>query len=243
MIRRTAIVAACLLAGGAVIAGLYWAFLNTPESNVLMLVASAILVLLMAAVSAVVINAAVLVSVGGNLISSLRSGARRIGWALLVAIPVALLVWVILRADSWVIAHAGNINAWFIAKFGWADVTPLFRTEDYLSTWLRWVLLPVTAVAALASVLQRGSLAPRQWLRGAWHWRTLLIATLAYVVLVALPWRAAYWHPQGLPTSWVQPALAGFRLALVAIAMAIGASVMFFAAARRASQDTNHAAQ
>ena len=38
---------AWLLAGQAIVGGLYWTFLHTPESNVWMLVASLILVVLM----------------------------------------------------------------------------------------------------------------------------------------------------------------------------------------------------
>jgi len=28
-----------------------------------------------------------------------------------------------LRGDAWVTAHSGEVSAWFIARFDWADVS------------------------------------------------------------------------------------------------------------------------
>jgi hypothetical protein len=241
MIRRGALIALWLLLGAAAIGGLFWAFLNTPESNALMLALSALLLLAMVVECALVVNAAVLLANGDGFAASVAGGARRIHWFLVAAIPAALLIWAVLRGDAWVARHSGEINAWFIARFGWSDVSALFRAQEYLSVWIRWVLLPVTALAALAAMLRAGSAAPRLWLRTAWHWRPLLIATVAFVVLIALPWRAAFWRPQNLPATWVEPAFAGVRLALIAITAAIGASVMLVAASDRTPRSTGSA--
>ncbi len=241
MIRRGALIALWLLLGSAAMVGLFWAFLNTPESNALTLTLSAILVLTMVIVCGVVVNAAVLLANGVSFGASVTTGVRRIVWFLAAALPAAILIWAVLRADDWVARHSGEISAWFIARFGWSDVSALFRTQEYLSIWLRWVLLPVTALAALAAMLKVGSAASRHWLRAAWHWRPLLIATIAFVVLIALPWRAASWRPQNLPASWVEPAFAGLRLGLIAIATATGASVMLVAASGRTPRNTGSA--
>lgn len=240
MIRRTLLVASWLAAGAALVAALYWLFLNTPESNVLMLSVSALLVLLMIALAATVANVAVLIALGGPLGSSVAVGARRAGWCLVVAVPLAALIWVVLLGDAWVARHAGEISAWFIARSGWADITPLFTAQRYVSVWLRWVLLPVAALAALASFLRRDTDGRRGWLRATWCWRTLLIATLAFVVLVVLPWRAAFWRPEGLPHTWIEPTIAAAKLAVVAALMAIGFAIMVVAAARHAFQSSHH---
>jgi hypothetical protein len=244
MILRTLLIALWLAAGAAVLAGLYWLFLNTPESNVLMLTASAVLMVLMVLIAALVANVAVLLALGEALRTSIPSGARRIGWFMVAAVPVALLIWAINMGDAWVARRSGEISAWFIAQFGWADISPLFAFERYVSAWLRWVLLPVAALAALASLLRRGTDGPRRrWLAATWHWRTLLIATLAFAILVALPWQAASWQPRGLPPTWIEPTVAALRLAMVAVLIAIGYAVIVMTATRQTVQGSTHVEQ
>jgi hypothetical protein len=243
MIRRLSFVTAWLLVGSGIVAGLFWAFLNTPESNTLMLVLSAVLVVLMVVLSGLVITAAVLLGRGDALLPSIMTGARRIAWVMLIAIPVVLMTWAILRGDRWVAEKSGEISAWFIARFGWSDVSALFRAENYLSNWLRWVFLPITALTALASVLAGGSLSPRAWLRTAWHWRTLLIATLSYVVFIFLPWQAAFLRQDNLPATWVQPTLAGFRLGFIGVLMALGLAIMVITVARGTERTTANVAE
>jgi hypothetical protein len=243
IIVKTLLIALWLAIGAAVLGGLYWGFLNTPESNVFTLVLSALLVLLMIAIAAIVVNVAVLVALESPFRSSLVTGARRIAWFVIALVPVALITWAILRGDGWIAQKSGEISAWFIARFGWADVSALFAAQSYLSIWLRWVLLPVTAIALLAAFLQHGGrgAASSRWIRSAWHWRTLLIATLAFVVLIALPGRAAYWSQENLPPTWVQPTVAALRLSLVGVAFALGAAVMIFATARQSIKATANA--
>lgn len=240
MIRLTLIVALWLAAGAGLLAALYWLFLNTPESNVLMLIASALLTLLMIAGGAVVAGSAVLLALGGTLTASVAVALRRLWWPVAVAVPAALSLWLVLQVDAWVAQRAGEISAWLIARFGWADTTPLFTAERYVSTWLRWVAIPVAAVAGLAVLLGGTGERARRWIRSAIHWRTLLVATLAFAILVVLPWQAASWRIGSLPPTWVEPVAASVRLALVAALIALGYAVIVVAAARRAAQDTSH---
>jgi hypothetical protein len=67
------------------------------------------------------------------------------------------------------------------------------------------------------------------------------IATLAFIVLIALPWRATYWSQENLPPTWVQPTVAALRLSVVGVALALGAAVMIFATARQSIKATAHA--
>jgi hypothetical protein len=240
VIRRTVVVALWIGAGAALLAALFWGFINTPESNASMLAVSALLAIAIVAAAAVVVNVAVLLALGGSFNASLRSGARRIGWSLVAAAPLALLVWTVTLADAWVAQRSGEISAWFIARFGWADITPLFAAQRVLSTWLRWVFLPVAALAALSSFLTTDAAARRRWVHATWHWRTLLVATLAFGLLVVLPWRAAFWRPVGLPPTWVEPAAAGLRLALVAALIALGLAIIIVTTARQAMRGSAH---
>ena len=66
------------------------------------------------------------------------------------------------------------------------------------------------------------------WASRAPHWRTLLVATLVFVLLFALPWQLTSWRPQ-LPATWVEPAAAALRLGLVLLLGLVGAAVMIIA--------------
>ncbi|HUE89369.1 MAG TPA: hypothetical protein VMO26_25090 [Vicinamibacterales bacterium] len=126
-----------------------------------------------------------------------------------------------------------EINAWVIARFGWADITPLIQAEVWISRWIRWAVLPAATLSLLAALLTRET-RRRDWLRRAWHWRTLLAATLAFVLLFAVPWQLTGWRPQ-VPPTWIEPAVAGLRLGVVFLLGLAGAAVMIIAAAGAAS--------
>lgn len=234
MIRRVLVVALWLACGGAVIGGFYWLFLGTPESSTLMLAVSAVLLIAMGFIAAVVGNAGLLLAFGESPIASVKRATRYAYWFLLPLAVVVLGVVATRYVDGWLARASGEIGAWFIATFDWADVTFVFRAAAYLSEWLRWVFVPLAALAVLAAVLRRGGrvLTSTRWVRAAWGWRTVLIATAVYVLCFALPWLLASWRPEELPPTWVEPALAGLKLFLVGAAMAIGAAVVVVVVAR-----------
>jgi hypothetical protein len=240
VIRRTLAVVVILAAGSLIAAGLYWLFLNTPESNALMLVASLLIGSALVAVVAVTVNAAVLSAHGSPIGTALAAGSRGTGWFLVAMAPLVIGWWVIGQGDDWIAGHQGEIQAWFIARFGWADITRLLQTELWVSRWLRWAVLPMVSLSLLSALLTRSRRSG--WLRRASHWRTMLVATAVFVVLFALPWQLTRWRPE-LPPTWVEPAVAGLRLGLVFLFGLLGAAVMIIAsvgpapAARSASPD------
>lgn len=233
MTRRLAVISGCLAIGALVVGGLYWLFLNTPESSALMLAASAGLILVMVLVAGVILNAVIFKALGDGLRISLRRAPRGLLWFVLAAVVVMIGWMVVWRSDAWIAAHSGEISAWFIARFGWSDISALFRTAEWVSIWIRWMLLPVLAIAALASVLHDGARALRspRWLRRAFNWRVLPLSTLLFVVLVALPWWATTWRPD-LPPTWIEPTLAAVRLGLIAIVITIGWAMIIDRTAR-----------
>jgi hypothetical protein len=233
MIRRVLEIAAWLAATSLATFALYWAFLNTPESRALTLVLSGASIALMVIVIAVAGSATLLLALGESRGASVRHGVRGAHWFAIAAALVVIAASAIMRGDNWIARYSGEISAWFIIKFNWANVTPLFRIETYVSRWLRWVLVPAAALTAVASVLLSGTraLASTNWIRAAWRWQTLTVATAAYVFLIDLPWRLATWQPPGLPPTWVQPALAGARLLVVAIAAVLGGAIIVMATA------------
>ena len=227
-------VASVLAGGGAVGAALYWALLNTPESNALMLALSALLAMAIVAVAAITINTVVLIARDVPVRQALSAGPRGAGWFVIACTPLAAAWIAISRFDAWMVAHQGEINAWFIARYGWADITALTRAELWISRWLRWALLPTLCLSLLAALLTRDR---ASWLRRALHWRTLTVVTVAFGVLMALPWQLTAWHP-ALPATWVQPALAAVRLGVAFVLGLTGVSVLVIAAARGAALST-----
>lgn len=215
-------------------------FLNTPESNAMMLLASAGWLLAILLVAGVTLGSAILTAASAS-ISRAVWGAP---WLIVAIVPGALLWWLVQRADVWVGAHSGEVAAWFIARLGWADVSLLMRGLDYLSVWLRVVVAPLLTIALFAALLFRGRAALRQlwWIGRALRPRTLFVSTLAFALLVALPWQAAYWQIPGLPPTWVEPAAAGIRLLVIGLLITIGWAVMIAMVADRLAAQTPPAA-
>lgn len=225
MIRRVPQVTAVLLAGAIVTAALYWGLLNTPDANVAMLGVSALLFAALVAIAALSVTAAVLVANGAAPRTALAAAPRRGGWCLVAFVPLALGWYAIGRADAWIAAHLGEINAWFIARFGWADISGLLLAELWISRWLRWAMLPVMSLSWLAARLSADRSRGTGWLRHAWHWRTLLGATLVVLLLFVIPWRLTEWRP-AVPATWIEPAVAAARLAVVFVLAIVGGAVL-----------------
>lgn len=227
MIGRTVQVTVWVLSGACILTALYWLLLNTPETNALTLAASAGLLVAILIVSAVVVNAAVLLSRGVRLGAAVRRGLRGTPWFIAVLMPLAAAWWAITAADTWVSSHAGEINAWFIANLGWADISRLLQAESWLARWLGWVVAPLAGLSRLAALLDDdGGVAGREpWLWRAWHWRTLLPATVVFAALIVAPWQITAWRP-ALPPTWVEPAVAALRLLVVAVLWSAGAALL-----------------
>jgi hypothetical protein len=229
MIRRVANVAAILASGAIVSALLYWTLLNTPDSNAIVLAISALLVVLMVVSVSIAVSAATLVARGVSTRAAIGRAPRSAGWFLIAFTPLVLAWIAIGRFDRWVLDHQGEINAWFIARFGWADIAWLLRAETWASRWLRWAVVPVMCVSLLATLLT--SETRTAWLRRALHWRTLLVVTTAFVLLMALPWQLTAWRPQ-LPPTWLQPTLAAVRLGAAFVLGTTGFALLVVFAAR-----------
>ena len=226
MIGRVVRLTAWLLLGSTVLSGLYWLLLNTPETNALTLSASAALLVAILVVTALVVNAAVLIAGGTSFLASVAKGLRGTLWFIAVLVPLALVWWALTATQTWTTDHSGEINAWLIAKFGWANISPLLTTEMWVIRWLSWVVAPLAAVSLLAVVLDQGARGfGERWLRRAWHWRTLLLATLVFVMLFVLPWQLTTWRP-ALPATWVEPTVAGIRLLAVMVLWALGGALL-----------------
>jgi hypothetical protein len=232
---RLALVTGWILLGAAMTGALYWAFLNTPESTVFALVAAAALMLITLASLSMTINGAMALWTDGPSREVFARSFRTIP-AVLPALLVFAMFWLIAhRMDTWVALRSGEINAWFIATFGWDDMAWLFTAVKFFTLWLRWVVGGLLAVSLMGGIRMTG---PRAVLRARWlvrgvRPRTLLAGTAWFVALIALPW--AYlvpWRPGWIPPTGAELAFIAIKLSLAAVLMAIGMSLMLYEVAR-----------
>jgi hypothetical protein len=237
VILRTAAIAAWLAIGGAAVFGFWWLFLNTSEADVVRLILSGIYLLLALVTTGFVFNTATMLAAGGSFVLSARVAIRRLHWFLIGAALVAAAAAATGAVDALVARRYGEISAWFIATLDWTETKPLFELQRYLSVWIRWVFVPVAACAFVAALVRGlGASTALRALGRAWHWKTLLVATAAFLVLMAWPWRAAFWVSQPIGPAWTEPVMAALRLSLIAAAASLGAAIFVTAASRAIDQ-------
>jgi len=236
-LRRLVWATLWMLIGGALTGGVYWGFLNTPESSVGSLLLSALLAVVSLALAGITINGALETWERG----SSRAGVRRAAVnapAILPALAIVFVLWWIAgRGAGWVFAHSGEISAWFIARFGREDVSALFTGVTWIARWLRWVVGPLLALSFLASIGAAGwsSAFGLRWIRHAMSPLRLILATVWFGVLVAVPWvYLAPWRPRGLPAVSVELAFIAAKLLITGVLMAMGVALMIRQAAPEA---------
>jgi hypothetical protein len=232
---RLALATLWMLAGSVITAGVYWVFLTTPESTVWALIASAVLAVIALALASFTISGAIAMwSYGPSRIAVSRA-LRAIAGVIPAALIVLLVWWIANHAETWIAMRSGQINAWFIARFGWADVSWLFTGIHRLAQWFRWVVAALLACSLIAGFVAIGwsSLGQAAWLRRALRPRAIVLATFWFVLLIALPWwYLVPWRPRALPPSSVEYAFIVGKLSLSAILFAIGAALIAYEASR-----------
>jgi hypothetical protein len=237
MIGRLFKVTLWLLAGHAVLAGLYWALLNVPESNVLMLGATTLLAIALLLVAAIV---------EGRAVMQLDVSQRTFRWFVAASVPALVVALVIYftftliydRIGAWHQQHSGEIDAWLIARFDWTQTTWLHRAIGLANDFLRDVIGLSLAVGAFAAGVLGGlgDLLRLRWVRRALRPRTLLIVLVAVLGLIWLPWQAASWRPVSLPPTWVQPLFAAAKLGLLLCIVHIGWTLVLWSATAPAAR-------
>ena len=224
-----------ILVGAAVTGGAYWGFLNTPESTVFTIASSVLLVLLTTALLAMTINGAIFLWANGPSAPALKRSFKVIPAIIPALLVFALFWWLAYRIDTWVALRSGEINAWFIATFGWDNISWLFTSIRFFTNWMRWVLGAVLALSLMGGMAVIGWRAGTRlpWLRRALRPRTLALATLWFVVLIVLPWlHLVPWRPDWVPPSGAELAFIVGKLAIAAILMAVGVALMIYEVTR-----------
>jgi len=232
---RLALATLWIMVGGLLTAAAYWAFLITPESTVWALMTSAVLASVTLALVGLTASGAIAMWWHGASLTSVRRAVRSIPGVIPAALIVLLIWWLATRVEIWFAMRSGPINAWFIARFGWDDVSWLFAAIGYVADWFRWVMAALLALSLMAGFVAIGwrALAQPAWLRRALRPRTIASATVWFGGLIALPWiYLVPWRPQGLPPTSIEFAFIVAKLSLSVILFAIGAALVAYEASR-----------
>lgn len=228
--------------GHALAAACYWWLLQTPESTIFMLVMSASALIVGLALLAISAGTALhWQHEGTRLTEAFGRSARVLPAFALALLLLGLLILLTRYGDSWWSTHRGEIEAWFIASFGLADIGWLHRGFSMLMRFIQWVVGPSIAAALLAAGAFEGarSLRHLRWLWRACRPGRLLFALAVLAVLVWLPWRAIEWRPAGLPPNWIELAFIGTKLTLFYLLLCVAWALLLLRAAR--ASDVNSA--
>jgi hypothetical protein len=238
MIRKALAVLAWLAGGHLVAAAMFWLLVNTPDSNALMVGASAALVLALVALTGTVEGTAgAWLLPGRTFREAVRDGLRAVPAFVLALVVYGGFWWITARIDAWHTAHHSEIDAWFIAKFNAPDAVWPHRVIDVFGFVVRDVLGLSMAIALLFAALEGGlrGVARLRWPGAAISRDQITLVAIGVTLFIALPWRFAGWRPNDLPVSWVQPAFAATKLSLIYAAMTVGWAICLLAGARNAS--------
>lgn len=232
---RIALATLWILITGAIAGGVYWGFLITPESTIWSLIASAILAALALSLIGLAAGGAIAMLWQGPSLTTIKRALHAIPGVVPAALIVLLIWWMANGIEAWLTMRSGPINAWFIARFGWDDMTWLFTAIAYAADWLRWVIAGLLALSLLAGFVGIGWRALTQvaWVTRALQPRTLVFATVWFVVLIALPWLYLVpWRPAGVPATSAEFAFIAAKLSITAILFAAGAALIAYEASR-----------
>jgi hypothetical protein len=231
-IGRLAAVVLWLCVGHGVLGGLYWLLLNVPESNVLMLIGSALLAIVLVIGAGVVDTTALLwLRPDWPLGRAMRRSLRVLPVFLLALAVWLLIAWVCAAFRAYYVNHSGELDAWLIAKFDWTRNAWLHRLIEYVIDVLQFVIgtslaVSLLTIGAAESVVDVVRL---RWIPRGLHWLQLVVVAVAMYGLVWLPWQAVYWRPSSLPATSMQVVFAIAKLLAIGVLMHVGWALVLWA--------------
>ena len=241
MTKKLLLVGVWLAAGHGVVAACFWALINVPESNVGMLALSAVLVLLMLIIAAVVTVTAVgwLTSEG-----TLRSGVTQslsgvVVFALGLVIA-GLIWWAGARLGAWVTEHSGEIDAWMISSLFVANTRWLHVASSWIVAFIQYVVALSLASTLIVDAVTRGwsSIVSARWIARVLSPTRLALVAVTLLICLWVPAQLAYWRPAALPASVVELLFAGAKLAMLAFLMNLGWAILLWSAIRTTDHGT-----
>lgn len=235
---RALAILGCVTLGHAAAAGLFWWFVNVPESNVAMLALSAVLIVLLIVALGWTEAAAVLL---WDPALGFRCAARRALDALpafaMGALVFAFFWWITARADTWTTEYSGQIDAWWMSNVG-STKTAWIHSGFAIALWFaRYVIGVSLGVAALAAGALHGSraLASTRWVRAGLSRRQVGAIGFAIVLLMWLPLRATDWRPASIPPVTIEAVFVAVKLGVIYLVANFGWALVLRAGARAAA--------
>ncbi len=239
-LRRLLAVVCWLFVGHLALGGLYWLLLNVPESNVLALGTSALLVLLIVlGIGTVDVTGLVWLRPDRRFRAALGSSLRVLPVFLLALALWCVINWIAGAIEVRYEARTGEITAWFIAKFNWTRTNWVHRLIPLLIDGIRYVLGVSLVVSLVAAAAMDGFLAifrPR-WLLRALSPGSLVIIAVSIAALIWLPWQYVYWRPAAIPANVTELLFNGLKLALIGLLAHIGWALVLWAPQRHNTPD------
>lgn len=213
MTTKGLLTAFVVLAAGALLSGgAYWALLNVPESNVLALLLSVVLVVSGATIVACALGVAASVARGSGLSEAIRGAHRSLTGFVAGAVVFAVLWWLTTAVDAQWAIHRGEIDALFLRYLGTANTSWAHTTSSWLMWLIRWDLGLLAIVGAIAaSSSGRGVM---QGLGTAFDLLPLLTCTSALIAGYWL-WKVTYWHPAAVGPGTTELIFVGAKLGLI----------------------------
>jgi hypothetical protein len=140
--------------------------------------------------------------------------------------------WLAGRLGSWYASQRGELDAWFIARFGWTNTSVVHFLVGWLVAFLRYVV----ALSLSLAFFVQGSRAPlrsfaSRWIRAAFSPARLLSLAVLLLLLFWLPWRAVYWKPGWLNPNWQEVVFVALKLGLLYIVAHVGWALGLLSAA------------
>lgn len=224
-----------ILFGSALTGAAYWTFLITPESTGGALAMSALLLLVSSLLLAITLSGAILVWSTGLSPQLFRSAVTSVPAIVPAALVFGAIWWAVGSVTDQITIYSGQINAWFIATFGWDDISLLFRAINWGAIWLKFVAGVMLALSVMSGIIANGwtTVAGLAWITRALAPLRLALATLWFGALIAAPWfYLVPWRPEGLPATSLEMAFIVAKLSVAAALMAIGVSLMIREASR-----------
>jgi hypothetical protein len=220
MMRRIGWTTAWLVAGHAVAGAAYVALINTPESNVLMLTQSAILVLI--GVTALVVpsaSAAVALHAGRRPWAGLPGAVRLLPPVIVSVAVIGLLCAAAGWTGDWWVGRSGEVDAALIAAGDITRTDWLHEGVRLVVAFLQWVVVPAWLAVSLAWAAAYGArhVLSMKWLVAGLRPRLLVLTLAAVAGLVWLPWSGVYWRPAVLPAGTLEMAFTGLKLLTIGV--------------------------
>ncbi|MGE3840687.1 MAG: hypothetical protein AB7I50_03800 [Vicinamibacterales bacterium] len=210
-----------LSVGHAITLGLYVGLINTPESNVAMLLVSGVLALALIASAGLTESLAFLwLHTASPLRAVVGQALARFAPAFLASLSVLGAAWLVTsRIRSWYEARAGELDAWFIATLDMANTLWAHHAMRAMLFAGCWIVGVSCALALLGAILLRGTtsgLMSADWLKRAIVPRQLAVVGLIVLLCFVAPLWVLEWRPpvsQGFELTAVGLKLAGIYLA------------------------------